>query len=138
MIPAFDAVKAINGLRGDAVVVGTMTPNRYWELVSERPELRERLVEDRPYIAAEAVQSARREMALHVEDVAFRRTHVGLETEEFGAAIRRIAVLMRDELGWDEAREQAEIARAEAVRERNELFRSELEALEAPSGSEGP
>ncbi|MEE8561677.1 MAG: glycerol-3-phosphate dehydrogenase/oxidase [Gemmatimonadota bacterium] len=108
------------------------------ELVSERPELRERLVEDRPYIAAEAVQSARREMALHVEDVAFRRTHVGLETEEFGAAIRRIAVLMRDELGWDEAREQAEIARAEAVRERNELFRSELEALEAPSGSEGP
>ncbi|MEE8447861.1 MAG: glycerol-3-phosphate dehydrogenase/oxidase [Gemmatimonadota bacterium] len=108
------------------------------ELVSERPELRERLVEDRPYIAADAVQSARREMALHVEDVAFRRTHVGLETEEFGAAIRRIAVLMRDELGWDEAREQAEIARAEAVRERNELFRSELEALEAPGGSEGP
>ncbi len=105
------------------------------ELVSERPELRERLAEDRPYIAAEAVQSVRREMALHVEDVAFRRTHVGLETAEFGAAIRRIAVLMRDELGWDEAREQAEIARAEAVRARNELFRSELEA---PGGSEGP
>ena len=30
------------------------------------------------------------------------------------------------------------VGRAEAVRERNELFRSELEALEAPSGSEGP
>ena len=39
MIPAFDAVKAIHGLRGEAVVVGTMTPNRYWELISERPEL---------------------------------------------------------------------------------------------------
>ena len=39
MIPAFEAIKAINRLRGDAVVVGTMTPNRYWELVSERPEL---------------------------------------------------------------------------------------------------
>jgi len=39
MIPAFDAVKAIHGLRGEAVVVGTMTPNRYWELLSERPEL---------------------------------------------------------------------------------------------------
>ena len=99
------------------------------ELASERPELRERLAEDRPYIAAEVVQSARREMALHLEDVAFRRTHVGLETEEFGAAIRRIAALMRDELGWNGAREQAEIARAEAVRERNELFRSELETL---------
>ena len=39
MISAFDAVKAINVLRGEAVVVATMTPNRYWELVSERPEL---------------------------------------------------------------------------------------------------
>jgi len=112
-----------------------MLADEVLELASERPELRERLAEDRPYIAAEAVQSARREMALHVEDVAFRRTHVGLETEEFGAAIRRIAALMRDELGWDKAREQEEIARAEAVRERNELFRSELEAL---GGSEGP
>ena len=39
MIPAFVAVKAINSHLGDAVVVGTMTPNRYWEQVSERPEL---------------------------------------------------------------------------------------------------
>ena len=108
------------------------------ELASERPELRERLAEDRPYIAAEAVQSARREMALHVEDVAFRRTHVGLETEEFDAAIRRIAALMREELGWDGLRERAEVSRAEAVRERNELFRSELQALEPLGGSESP
>ena len=115
-----------------------MLADEVLELASERPELRERLAEDRPYIAAEAVQSARHEMALHVEDVAFRRTHVGLETEEFDAAIRRIAALMRDELGWDGAREQAEISRAEAVRERNELFRSELEALEGLGGSEGP
>ena len=39
MIPALEAVKVINARRGDALVVGTMTPNRYWELVSERPEL---------------------------------------------------------------------------------------------------
>jgi phosphonopyruvate decarboxylase len=39
MIPAFEAVKAINRLRADAVAVATMTPNRYWEAVSERPEL---------------------------------------------------------------------------------------------------
>ena len=38
-IPAFEAIKAINRERGDALVVGTMTPNRYWELVSDRPEL---------------------------------------------------------------------------------------------------
>ena len=39
MIPAFEAVKAIHDRRGDAVVVGTMTPNRYWDLVTDRPEL---------------------------------------------------------------------------------------------------
>ena len=39
MIPALEAVKAIHDQRGDAVVMGTMTPNRYWELVSDRPGL---------------------------------------------------------------------------------------------------
>jgi len=39
MIPSADAIKAINRERGDAIVVGTMTPNRYWEAVSEKKEL---------------------------------------------------------------------------------------------------
>ena len=39
MIPSFEAVRAISRLRADAVAVATMTPNRYWEAVSERPEL---------------------------------------------------------------------------------------------------
>ena len=39
MISSLDAVKAINDVRGDAVVVGTMTPNRYWESVSDNREL---------------------------------------------------------------------------------------------------
>lgn len=39
MITSLDAVKAINEVRGDAIVVGTMTPNRYWQSVSTRPEL---------------------------------------------------------------------------------------------------
>ena len=39
MIPAFEAVKAIHDRRGDAVVVGTMTPNRYWESVSSNHDL---------------------------------------------------------------------------------------------------
>lgn len=39
MIPAFEAVKAIHDLRGDAVVVPAMTPQRYWESITERPEL---------------------------------------------------------------------------------------------------
>ena len=39
MISSLDAVKAINREREDAIVVSTMTPNRYWEWVSTRPEL---------------------------------------------------------------------------------------------------
>jgi phosphonopyruvate decarboxylase len=39
MIPAFEAIKAINRVRTDALVVGIMTPNRYWEQVSQKPEL---------------------------------------------------------------------------------------------------
>ena len=39
MISSNDATKAINDVRGDAVVVGTMTPNRYWEAVTEKPDL---------------------------------------------------------------------------------------------------
>ena len=39
MIPALEAVKAISKLRGDALAVSTMTPSRYWEDVSDRPEL---------------------------------------------------------------------------------------------------
>ena len=39
MIPAFEAIKVINRQREEAVVVSTMTPIRYWDLVSDRPEL---------------------------------------------------------------------------------------------------
>ncbi len=39
MISSLDAAKAISDVRGDAVVVGTMTPNRYWEAVSDRRDL---------------------------------------------------------------------------------------------------
>lgn len=39
MISSADAVKAINAERKDAIVVSTMTPNRYWEAVTENTEL---------------------------------------------------------------------------------------------------
>ncbi len=39
MISSLDAAKAISDVRGDSVVVGTMTPNRYWDSVSERTDL---------------------------------------------------------------------------------------------------
>ena len=39
MIPAREAARSISSLRGDAVAVTTMTPSRYWEAESDRPEL---------------------------------------------------------------------------------------------------
>jgi phosphonopyruvate decarboxylase len=39
MISSLDAAKAIARERGDAVVVSTMTPNRYWESVTQKADL---------------------------------------------------------------------------------------------------
>ena len=39
MIHSLDAIKAINDGREDAIVVSTMTPNRYWESVSSNKDL---------------------------------------------------------------------------------------------------
>lgn len=39
MISSLDAVRAIARDRGDAVVVSTMTPNRYWDSVTENRDL---------------------------------------------------------------------------------------------------
>ena len=39
MILIQDAIDAINCVRDDAIVVGTMTPNRYWASVSDNSDL---------------------------------------------------------------------------------------------------
>jgi thiamine pyrophosphate-dependent acetolactate synthase large subunit-like protein len=39
MISAFDAIRAINRQRNDALVVYTMSPVRYWDAVSTEPDL---------------------------------------------------------------------------------------------------
>ena len=38
MIPSLEAVRAISRERQDAIVVSTMSPNRYWETVTENPD----------------------------------------------------------------------------------------------------
>ncbi len=39
MIPCFDAIKLIENLRGDALVVSTCTPTQYWQNISSREDL---------------------------------------------------------------------------------------------------
>lgn len=110
-----------------AAAYGTRA-HRVLDLVDRRQGLREPLLGGHPYLAAEVVHAARREMALHVPDVLFRRTHLGWETREMEEAARRTARLMAGERGWDEGRREEEVERALDVRRRDEAFREELEA----------
>lgn len=107
------------GTRADAVL----------DLVRERPELAEPMLEGRPHILAEAVYGVRHELALHVEDVLYRRTRVGLETRDGVAeAAQRVGMLMADERGWDRARLADEIEGAVTFRAADDA------ALEAAAG----
>ena len=95
------------------------------DLVRAHRELSEPLCPGRPHIAAEAVYAARAELAVHVEDVVYRRTRIALETRDgFEAACRRTASLMASELGWTPERVSTELERTRRVRERNEAFRA--------------
>lgn len=93
-------------------------------MVEASPELGGRVVEERPEIEAEVVYAARREMARHVEDVLYRRTHLGWEAgEAFDDACAAVARRMSEVFGWDGGREASEVMRARAVREKDEAWR---------------
>ncbi|MEI6632436.1 MAG: glycerol-3-phosphate dehydrogenase/oxidase [Chlamydiota bacterium] len=66
-------------------------------------------------IAAEIVHAAREEMALTLADAVLRRTELGTAGCPPDACLRACAELMGRELGWDAAREQAEIDRVKAL-----------------------
>jgi glycerol-3-phosphate dehydrogenase len=88
-------------------------------LAEELPTLAERLIHDLPYIRAEVVYACHAEMALTIEDILLRRTHIALEDCARGAGIvRDVADLMAHELGWtpEEQRQQIERYLASARR----------------------
>jgi glycerol-3-phosphate dehydrogenase len=73
------------------------------ELMAEEPVLARRLVEWLPYTEAEAVWAVRHEMARTIEDVLARRLRVlFLDALAALAAAPRVAVLIAEELGYDE------------------------------------
>lgn len=56
--------------------------------------------------------SARHEQVVHLDDLLLRRTRIGLLVREGGTAgFHRAGSICRDELGWDETRWNAEVAR---------------------------
>ena len=81
-----------------------------FELMAERPELREPIDGADAYLRAEAVHAASHEGALHLDDVLTRRTRISIETFDRGAqAARDVAGLMGPVLGWDDATRRREI-----------------------------
>ncbi|MCK8491329.1 FAD-dependent oxidoreductase [Spirosoma sp. RP8] len=72
-------------------------------LTVERPVLREKLTEHRPFISAEVIYQIRQEMAVTLRDVLARRWRLELSDWTLTAQITpQVAQLMADELGWDD------------------------------------
>lgn len=80
-------------------------------IAAERPELTAALSERCPAIGAEVVHAVRNEMIHSVADFLIRRTSLSWRSPvEAEAAAPAVARIMAAELGWDRAREQAELA----------------------------
>lgn len=73
--------------------------------------LGEPIVPALPYLMAEALYAVHHEMALALDDVLIRRTHVIYETEDGGIGrARAVAELMAPRLGWDEMEIERQVA----------------------------
>jgi len=80
-------------------------------IAAGRPELAEPLSRGCPAIAAEVVHAVGSEMARSIGDFLIRRTSLSWRSPvEAEAAAPAVARLMAAELGWDRAREDAEVA----------------------------
>jgi glycerol-3-phosphate dehydrogenase len=91
---------------------------RVLDLARERPELARPMVPGRPDLLAEAVLAARSEQARSLADVLLRRTRLGILAAPAlrDPEVRRpIAAAIGGELGWSEARVDAEIAAWDGV-----------------------
>jgi glycerol-3-phosphate dehydrogenase len=80
-------------------------------LADPAPRALDPLSPDLPIVEAEIRHAAMREMALHLDDIVFRRTGLGTLGHPGEAALARAAAIAGEVLGWDAARQRAEIAR---------------------------
>ena len=83
-------------------------------LMAEHSEWRIPLVPGQPTVGAEVVYVIRDEMACTLEDIVVRRTELGAEGKPPDALMAGIAGVAADELNWDKARVDREIARVHA------------------------
>jgi len=71
------------------------------DMLKEKPELCQRIVNDLPYIWAELHYAVEHEMTMMLSDFFFRRTRIGYEDWNQGIAVsRRVTEVMAMHLGW--------------------------------------
>ena len=102
---------------GDAAVAERLVEaygsrwRRVWALAAADHALAARLVPDRPYVKAEVVHAATREMGCTLGDVLLRRTHLGFETRDHGeSAVRVTTALLAGALQWPLKVRRAQVA----------------------------
>lgn len=79
-------------------------------IIADDSTMAEPLVHGLPYLRAEVRFAAREEMVVHLEDFMVRRTHLLYVAPRQGRdAARAIAADLAVELGWDDARTEAEL-----------------------------
>ena len=83
------------------------------ETRNRHPDALSRLTSERESIEAEIVYAVEQEMAVHLDDVVFRRTGIGTVGHPGATCLRRCADIMGDLLGWSPARRADELERTE-------------------------
>ena len=83
------------------------------KLAKDKPELQKSVSDGHDTIRAQILYAVTNEMALHLDDVIFRRTGLGTLGQPDKDSLRLCAELMAKQLAWDEERVNAEIATVE-------------------------
>lgn len=90
-----------------------------WAFAERDSALAEPLVPGLPYVGAEVVYAAEREMAGTVSDVLMRRTQIAFETRDAGRGVApRVAALLATYRGWDAADQASAVEQYGADAER--------------------
>lgn len=112
LAPAADApVFAAGTPGGDRRLQGRLGAAAAQALQRECAEEAQQTIADTPYCWAELRWALRHEQVRHLGDLLLRRTRIGLLMAQGGEAIfERVGLICREELGWDLARWEQELA----------------------------
>jgi len=85
------------------------------DLAGVRPDLARTVHGSSEVLRAEVLHAVRREMAMTLSDVVMRRTDLGSKGHPGPEALRECCLLMAEELGWNQIRQEQEIEQAKQI-----------------------